>query len=328
MLEGKELILATRKYAQEDRAKSWFTLLSTIVVLVASYAGAIVNFHIVPQIACSLLAGFISVRMFIIYHDYMHRTILQRSVVAKAIFTLFGMFILAPATIWRRSHDYHHAHNSKLYTSSIGSFPLVTKDDFLAASKSERFIYLFIRHPLTIACGYVFVFLWGMCLRTLSKRADKNFEGLAAVVFHFSIGIGIYLLFGMQSFLLGFLLPALLSSAFGAYLFYAQHNFPSATQRGKEDWNYVYAALHSSSYIKMNKLMHWFTGNIGYHHIHHINPRIPFYQLPRVFNEMEEFRHPGSTSLLPWDIYRCLRVKAWDPEVNRMVGLKEIYAPA
>jgi omega-6 fatty acid desaturase (delta-12 desaturase) len=328
MLEGKELILATRKYAQEDRAKSWFTLLSTSILLVASYAGAIVNFHIVPQIACSLLAGFVSVRMFIIYHDYMHRTILQRSAIAKAIFTVYGMFILAPATIWKRSHDYHHAHNSKLYTSSIGSFPLVTKDNFLSASKSDRFIYLFIRHPITIACGYVFVFLWGMCLRTLSKRADRNFEGLAAVVFHFSIGIGIFLLFGMQSFLLGFLLPALLSSAFGAYLFYAQHNFPSATQRGKEDWNYVYAALHSSSYIKMNKLMHWFTGNIGYHHIHHINPRIPFYQLPRVFNEMEEFRHPGTTTLLPWDIYRCLRVKAWDPEVNRMVGLKEIYAPA
>lgn len=326
MLEDKQLILATRKYAKEDRAKSWRVLLSTSVLLMASYAGAIVNFHIVPQIACALLAGLISVRMFIIYHDYLHGTILRHSGFANAIFTLYGMFILAPVSIWRRSHDYHHAHNSKLYTSSIGSFPLTTKDKFLAASKSDRRIYLFIRHPLTIAFGYVFVFLWGMCLRTLTKSADKHIDALLAIIFHYGIGAAIYLVFGMQGFLLGFLFPALLNSAIGAYLFYAQHNFPSASHKRKEDWNYVYAALHSSSYIKMSKLMQWFSGNIGYHHIHHINPRIPFYNLPRVFKEMEEFQHPATTSLLPWDIYRCFRVKVWDPGVGKMVGLKEIYA--
>ena len=328
MLEGKELILATRKYAQENRATSWRMLLGTTVLLLSAYAGAIVNVHIVPQIACALLAGMISVRMFIIYHDYLHGTILRQSAFAKAIFTLYGMFILAPPSIWKRSHDYHHAHNSKLYTSSIGSFPLTTKSKFLAASKSDRRIYLFIRHPLTIASGYIFVFLWGMCLRTFTKNSDKHVDALLSVIFHYGIGIAIYLVFGMQSFLLGFLLPALLSSAVGAYLFYAQHNFPSATLRSKEDWDYAYAALHSSSFIKMSKLMHWFTGNIGYHHIHHINSRIPFYVLPRVFNDMKEFQSPGTTSLLPWDIYRCLRVKVWDPEEGKMLGLKEVYAPS
>ena len=326
MLEGKELILATRKYAHEDRATSWRMLLGTTALLIAAYAGAIASFHILPQVACALLAGLISVRMFIIYHDYLHGTILRHSGFAKAIFTLYGMFILAPASIWRRSHDYHHAHNSKLYTSSIGSFPLTTKKKFLAASKSERRIYLFIRHPLTIASGYIFVFLWGMCLRTLTKSADKHIDALLAVIFHYCVGIAIYFFFGMQSFLLGFLVPALLSSAFGAYLFYAQHNFPSATQKTKEDWNYADAALQSSSYIRMSKLMNWFTGNIGYHHIHHMNSRIPFYSLPKVFNEMKEFQHPLTTSLLPWDIYRCFRVKAWDPDEGKMVGLKEIFA--
>jgi omega-6 fatty acid desaturase (delta-12 desaturase) len=130
----------------------------------------------------------------------------------------------------------------------------------------------------------------------------------------------------MQGFMLGFLFPSLLSSAIGAYLFYAQHNFPSSTLKSKEDWNYAYAALHSSSFIKMSKLMHWFTGNIGYHHIHHMNSRIPFYALPAVFNDMKEFQHPPTTSLLPWDIYRCLRLKAWDPDEGKMVGLREIYA--
>jgi omega-6 fatty acid desaturase (delta-12 desaturase) len=326
MLADKQLILATRKYAQEDRGKSWWSLLSTLVLLIAAYAGAIINVHIVPQIACSLLAGLISVRMFIIYHDYLHGAILRHSGFAKAVFTFFGMFILAPSSIWKRSHDYHHAHNSKLHTSSIGSFPLTTKQKFLAASKSDRRIYLFIRHPLTIASGYIFVFLWGMCLRTLTKSADKHIDGFIAIIVHFGIGFAIYAFFGVQSFLLGFLFPSLLSSAFGAYLFYAQHNFPAGTHKSKEDWSYAYAALHSSSYIKMNGVMNWITGNIGYHHIHHINPRVPFYRLPEVFKEMKEMQHPGTTTLLPRDIYRCLRVKVWDPEVGKMIGLKEIYA--
>lgn len=326
MLEGKELILATRKYAQDDQARSSLALLSTTALLVALYAGAIVNVHIVLQITCSLLAALVSVRMFIIYHDYMHKTILKDSAAAKVVFTLYGMFILAPARIWRRSHDYHHGHNSKLHTSSIGSFPLVTKKRFLAASKWDRGVYLFIRHPATIAFGYVFVFLWGMCLRTLTKNSEKHIDALLAVVFHYGIGFGIYFLFGLQAFLLGFLLPALLSSALGAYLFYAQHNFPAAIQKDKEGWSYAFAALHSSSYIKMNALMHWFTGNIGYHHIHHINPRIPFYRLPQVYRDMEEFHHAGTTSLGPGDVYRCLRLKAWDADEGRMVGLREIYA--
>jgi omega-6 fatty acid desaturase (delta-12 desaturase) len=80
--------------------------------------------------------------------------------------------------------------------------------------------------------------------------------------------------------------------------------------------------------MKMSKLMHWFTGNIGYHHIHHINSRIPFYKLPQVFQEMKELQQVGTTSLSPSDILRCLRLKAWDPETGKMVGLNEIYATA
>ncbi|GJM33711.1 MAG: fatty acid desaturase [Saprospiraceae bacterium] len=325
MLEGKQLIIATRKYAKEDRAKSWKLTLSTLVLLLAAYSGAIVNVHIVPQLICATLAGLLTVRMFIIYHDYLHQTILQNSKIANILFTLYGMYILAPTSIWKRTHDYHHAHNSKLYTSSIGSFPLVTKKDFLAASKQEQRIYLFIRHPFTISFGYFFAFLWGMCLRSLIKGSGKHFDSFLALLFHYSIGLTILMLFGVQSFLIGFLLPSFLGSAIGAYLFYAQHNFPTAKYKSKEEWDYVYAAMYSSSYMKMNKVMHWFTGNIGYHHIHHINSKIPFYKLPHVFSEIEEFQHPNTTSLLPVDIYKCFQVKVWDPEQSKMLGLKELY---
>jgi len=110
----------------------------------------------------------------------------------------------------------------------------------------------------------------------------------------------------------------------GSYLFYAQHNFPTSTFKNKEEWNYVDAALQSSSYMKMNGMMHWFTGNIGYHHIHHTNAQIPFYNLPTVHERFEEFNVAKTTSLRPADIASCFRVKVWDPEVNRMLALKEI----
>lgn len=325
MLKEKELILATRKYAVEDRKKSWYHLISTLILFLAAYAGAIVNVHLIPQLICSIFAGLVSARLFIIYHDYLHKSILQQSLFAKILFTIFGLFMLAPTSIWKRSHDHHHAHNSKLYTSSIGSFPLVTKKEFLAASKTEQNIYLFIRHPLTIAFGYLFVFLWGMCLRTLIKSGTKHFDCLVAIVFHVSLGTAIWMFFGPVSFFLGFLLPLMFSHALGAYLFYAQHNFPSAVYRRKEDWSYTDAALLSSSYLKMNRFMQWCTGNIGFHHIHHLNARIPFYNLPTAYAEIPELQKVGVTGLSPGDIYRCLRLKVWDPEQNKMIGLTEVF---
>ena len=235
MLEGKDLLLATRKYAKEDRTKSWILFLSTFSLMVAAYTGAVISPFLIPQIICSVLAGLISVRLFIIYHDYLHNSILQDSWFAKALFLFYGMFMLTPISIWKRSHDYHHVNNAKLHTSSIGSFPLVTKEEFLAASESDRKKYLFVRHPFTIAFGYFFAFLWGMCIRTFIVNPKKHLDTLFAILFHYGIGFTIYYFFGLQSFLFGFFFPTFFNCALGAYLFYAQHNFPGATFKNKEE---------------------------------------------------------------------------------------------
>ena len=324
MLQGKELILATKKYAVEDRAKSWRLMLSSFFLLIAGYIGAIHNFHWSLQLLCAIFAGMEVARVFIIYHDYLHKAILQDSPVAKFIFTVFGMFILAPSTVWKRSHDYHHKHNCKLYTSSIGSFPLVTVKQFKESTKKDRRMYLFVRHPLTIAFGYVFAFLWGMSLKAIIKGSGKHWDAIFALLFHFGISFFVFQLFGWESYVIGILLPYLIYGGLGSYLFYAQHNFPDAKYKEKGTWDYVHSSLHSSSFMDLSKVMHWFTGNIGYHHIHHINARIPFYNLPKVYNEMVEFQNPGVTSLSPVDMYKCLRLKFWDPDIDKMVSLREI----
>ena len=326
MLEGKQLILATQKYAHEDRIKSWLHLWVTLALFAILYPLIILPSPLYLKIICSILAGLNSVRLFVIYHDYLHKAILQKSLLSNIIFTLFGLYILAPRSIWRRSHDYHHKHNCKLYSSSIGSFPIVTKERFLAASKGERRVYLFIRHPLTIALGYIFAFMYGMCIGSFMSNKEKHWDSILSLAFHYSIAFAVYYFFGWQSFILAFLLPAFISGAIGAYLFYAQHNFPGVTFSEKDGWTYSDAALLSSSYMKMSPFMQWFTANIGFHHIHHMNARIPFYKLPIVYREMQEFQQPKVTSFNPIEIWRCLNLKVWDAKKQRMISLQEIKA--
>ncbi|HTN16930.1 MAG TPA: fatty acid desaturase, partial [Chitinophagaceae bacterium] len=119
------------------------------------------------------------------------------------------------------------------------------------------------------------------------------------------------------------ILPFTITCAIGSYLFYAQHNFPGVLFNSNEDWTYERAALESSSYMRTNKLMAWFSGNIGYHHIHHLNARIPFYRLPEAYHAITELQTAKQTSLKISDMVKCFRLKIWDPEVQRMISLKE-----
>lgn len=324
MLEGKNLILATKPYAKENRGKSWLHTASTFLLLCATIAAAAYPFPIAARLVFGLLTSLLLVRLFTIYHDFLHHSILKDSGFAKFMFTIYGYYTLNPSSIWKRSHDYHHKHNSKLHTSSIGSFPIATLEEFKTMTKSERRQYLFIRHPLTVLFGYVFAFLWGMCLLSLIRNPSKHWDSAIAILFHAACGACFAFWGGWSVFLFAFMIPAFISSAMGSYLFYAQHNFPGATFKDKDSWTYAEAAMQSSSYMKMNPLMHWFTGNIGFHHIHHMNARIPFYRLPEAYKDISEFQKAKTTSLNPLDIFRCFQIKVWAPDVNRMIKMSEI----
>lgn len=321
---GKELILATKPFAKEIRSKSWFHTLTTLALAVLALAGTVLIPSLAVNIVCSVVAGLLLVRMFVIYHDHQHHTILHKSVAADAIMTVFGIYMLAPTSIWKRSHDHHHKHNSKLFSASIGSFPIATRQKYLSMSAGERMGYLAIRHPLTIGLGYFTMFLLGMCISSFLSNPRKHFDALIALVLHITAAVCIFIFFGWQAWFLLFFLPFLIAFALGSYLFYAQHNFPGVTFCSNQDWAYDKAALESSSYMIMNPVMAWFTANIGYHHIHHLNAKIPFYRLPEVMAHFPELQAAKTTSLHPKDIFACLRLKVWDQDQGRMIGLKEL----
>lgn len=315
---GKELILATKVFAKEDRKKSWWYMLSTLFLLISVNVVAFTAPWFGVQLAAGVLQGLLIVRFFVIYHDYLHHTILQKSGIANAIMTLFGLYILAPKSIWKRSHDYHHNHNSKLFSASIGSYPVATKQKFARMSSRERKTYLAIRHPLTILLGYFSMFMLGMCVQSLVSNPRKHLDSLLSLILHALFIASVTYFMGWQACVSGILLPFFISTAIGAYLFYAQHNFPGVIFQSNEDWAYETAALHSSSYMKLNPFWQWVTANIGYHHIHHLNARIPFYKLPEVMKAMPELQNPTITTLSIKDITACLKLKIWDPELQKM----------
>jgi len=320
--KNKALILATRPFAVENRMLSWFHTLSTMAMLCTAFTFAVFSTHPAIQIFSGIFAGLLNARMFVIYHDQQHGAIHRRDPVAYSIYWIYGLFTLAPSSIWKRSHDYHHHHNSKLYTASIGSYPIVSKEKFAQLSESEKKAYLRTRHPLTIAMGYFSMFLIGMCLNSYRSNPSRHWDSLLAIVLHLAVYIAVFFLFGWFAVLCGVLIPSVLNFALGAYLFYAQHNFPGVEFTDKNGWTYEGAALASSSYMKMNPFMTWVCANIGYHHIHHLNSRIPFYRLPEAYNKVKELREAKTTSLHPKDMIACLKLKVWDSAKGEMTGIE------
>jgi omega-6 fatty acid desaturase (delta-12 desaturase) len=316
---GSALVLATRRFAKDDTGRSWRIVLSLSLMLLAALAGTVWNVNLPAKAACSVLSGFLLMRFFVIYHDQQHYAILSKSKLAEVLMTIFGILALTPSSVWRSSHNHHHKHNSKLRGSDIGSFPIMTKDQFLKSSKGKRFSYLFVRHPLTILFGYLFMFLFGMCLNPFIHHPRKHADCLLAILVHIGIGATLVVFGGVQALLLTLMIPFFITYAVATYFFYAQHNFPDVSFSDQGGWTYETAAMESSSFIRTGRIMAWFTANISYHHVHHLNARIPFYRLPEVAREIPELRNPKTTSLSPADIFRCLRLKVWDVEKQRMV---------
>lgn len=319
MRTGQELIKATKPYAHDNSARSWWYFLSTVALLLATLAGTLWNHEPAVKLLCSVFAGLLMLRLFVIYHDQQHHAILPRSFLAEILMRVVGILMLSASSVWRSSHNHHHNHNSKLRGSHIGSFPIMTKEHFLRTTPGKRFWYLFARHPLTILFGYFTVFIFGMCVTPFLNNPRKHYDCLLALLLHIAIGVVLYVSYGWQAVILTQTLPHLLTYAIGSYLFYAQHNFPGVSFTDNAGWTYEKAALESSSFMRTSRLMAWFSANIGYHHVHHLNARIPFYRLPEVMHELPELQNAKTTSFHPIEVLRCLRLKVWDTETQRMV---------
>lgn len=320
----RELQLATHPFARQSKAQSWWYVASTYTLLLAALTIAGLAPWWPVRLAASLAGTLMIVRTFILYHDFMHGAILPGSRMARAIFYTYGVLNLTPPRSWRDSHNFHHANVGRI-PGDVGAFPLMTTETWRASSRSARLAYRVIRHPVTILFAYLTIFLFSVTLLSLLRRPSRYWDSAVAIVAHGSLVAALWIFGGFDTAFFGLLLPIATAAALGGYLFYAQHSFPGMLILPEREWTIYRAALVSSSYLRLGPVLHWFTGNIGYHHIHHLNSLIPFYRLPEAMAAIPELQHPTATSLNPRDVVACFRANLWDEARGQMVRYRDAY---
>ncbi len=325
---GRELFAATRQYAEESVARSWWLVGSTFVLLILALTGAAVAPWWPLRLVFSVLSALVMVRAFITYHDYMHNAILSRSKVAWFLFRIFAALALTPPRAWKDTHNYHHGHVGQIDAAGIGAFAIMTTDMWKEASWASRLAYRVERHPLTVLTGYLTVFFYSITLQSIFRDPARHWDSLLVLFGHVALIALLWIVGGFDMAFFTILLPMTVASVIGSYLFFAQHSYEDMHILPEDEWTYHQAAMESSSYLKLGRVMRWFTGNIGYHHIHHLNVRIPFYRLPEAMEAIPELQSPATITLSLRDIRACFSCCLWDPEGQRMVSFKEAAASA
>lgn len=320
---GRELVAAVKPYAAEVRSTSWWVLWSTLTIVV----GLMMIAGLAPwwpvSLVASVVAGLALVRLFIVYHDYIHGSILRGSRLAKVVMYGFGLLMMTPPNSWRRYHNRHHNHVGIIDGPEEGGFPTMTTRSWREASRGKRFVYRFSRHPLIMLTAGLTIFFFSVTVMPFVRAPRVHWDSVLSVLSFGALTSLVGLLLGWDAACFAILLPYAVGAAVGAYIFYVQHNFEGMEILPREEWTLEQAALRSSGYLKTGPVMEWFTGAIGYHHIHHLNRLIPFYRLREAMDNVPELQEGIVSTLHPRDIWRSFQLQLWDEEQKRMVTLRE-----
>ncbi|HUY72070.1 MAG TPA: fatty acid desaturase [Gaiellaceae bacterium] len=271
-------------------------------------------------------AGFL-IRTFIVFHDCAHASFLPSKRANAALGAVLGVLLWFPFQAWRYKHAVHHATSGDLDRRGVGDVQTLTIDEYRARPWWGRLGYRLFRNPLVMfGLGPLWVVVIGP--RLVSPFAPRRIQGsvlgtdLALVL----VCAVLWWLLGWEGFLLVQVLPLVLTGAAGIWLFYVQHQFEDAYWQTNEHWDYDQAALEGSSYLKLPRILRFFTGNIGLHHVHHLSARIPNYNLQRAHDETAGFGAVPTLTL--WDGLRAVRLKLWDERQHRLVTFRQARAGA
>jgi omega-6 fatty acid desaturase (delta-12 desaturase) len=262
--------------------------------------------------------GFL-VRTFIIFHDCTHGSYLPSRRANAWLGITCGVLVYSPFHSWRYEHAVHHASAGDLDGRGVGDVETKTVAEYEAMSRGGRLGYRLMRNPLVLlGLGP----LWALIIepRLVPKWAAKRFgrKIIATDIALFALLGALCALAGWRAVLLIQLVPALLAGSVGIWLFYVQHQFEGVYWERKDQWSYAASALQGSSHLRLPSVLQWFTGNIGLHHVHHLNARIPNYNLQRAHDENAIFHDCRELGM--WEAVLALRLKLYDERSGRLVG--------
>jgi omega-6 fatty acid desaturase (delta-12 desaturase) len=318
---------ALEPYAQPRLGRSLLDLATSVLpylALTAAMYWALGVSYLLALLIAIPASGFL-IRTFILFHDCSHGSFLPSRKGNLWLGTALGLFVYSPFLRWRHDHAIHHATSGDLGRRGGGDVRTLTVGEYLALAPRARLGYRIFRNPLVMfSVGPIVALVVGprMIARSARPRMRRSVIG-TNIALALLVG-GLCWLIGWRDYLLLQAPTVLLAGSAGIWLFYVQHQFEDAYWESGEDWSYADAALRGSSYLKLPKLLQFFSGNIGLHHVHHLSARIPNYNLQRAHDENAIFHDVPILSLQ--DGLRAVRLKLWDEDRGRMVTFAEAAA--
>jgi omega-6 fatty acid desaturase (delta-12 desaturase) len=260
-----------------------------------------------------------------IQHDCGHGTFFPSRRANDWLGRAIGVLTLTPYQFWRRSHAVHHASSGNLAKRGVGDVATLTVREYLALPRARRLLYRIYRHPLVIfGLGPAWLFIvrhripTGAMLRERAAWASVLGTNAALLL----LGAALVMLLGWKVFLLGYLPMTLIGATAGVWLFYVQHQYEDTYWAPEQDWDFAAAALEGSSYYDLPGVLRWLTANIGFHHLHHLSSRIPFYRLRACFDAHREFRAARRLTLR--SSLRTARLALWDEEARKLIAFGDL----
>ncbi len=309
------------KYQTPDALKSWWQIINTLVPYFALWALMVWSLGISYWLTLLLAvpaAGFL-VRTFILFHDCGHGSFFKSRRANDTLGVITGILTFTPYYRWRHHHAIHHATSGNLDKRGGDFIDTFTVDEYRKLPLGKRILYQLSRNPVllfTIGSTFAFVIGHRFPYKTTGKRERYSVYWTNLAL------LGIFLLaaltIGWRAYLLVQLPILVLGSTLGVWMFYVQHQFEEAYWERHENWSYEDAALEGSSFYKLPKVLQWITGNIGFHHIHHLSPRIPNYNLEKCHNDNPIFQEVKPLTLL--GSLKSLSLRLWNEDTRRMVG--------
>ena len=274
-------------------------------------------------IALSVVAAAFVIRTFIIFHDCTHGSFFKNKKANAVVGTITGIMTLFAYEKWKREHSIHHASSGNLDKRGVGDIWVMTIEEYVEASKWERFKYRMYRNPL-VMFGFGPLFLVLISSRFNRKDARKK-ERNNTYLINISLVVIYSLLIwaiGWQAFLIVQGTTMFVAGAFGIWLFYVQHTFEDSYFEDENEWDYVKAAVEGSSYYQLPKVLQWVTGNIGFHHVHHLSPRVPNYNLEKAHASTPPLQQ--ATTITIKSSLKSLRYKLYDAPNKTFVTFGDI----
>ncbi|MGF1544217.1 MAG: fatty acid desaturase family protein [Parvularculaceae bacterium] len=314
-----------RPFMAEDEARSARAFWTTWAVTLGGVALAVLVDVLALRILLAPVLGALFARMFVIFHDMDHGAIFRNAPRKRAAMRAFTYAVLSPPSVWKAGHSEHHRETGVFDKFVEGEYPVWSVEKYRAAGPLARFGYRAARHPATIALGYVTAFFIGSCVVFLVRDKGHRWRAATSIALHAAIVLGLAAGFGWAAALWGFVLPAAIAGAIGAYLIYVQHNFPGMRYAAPGARDPLTAATETATFFRMGRIAHWFTANIGFHNVHHLCPRVPFYRLPEatraLYDALPDVKDKIVETSWRWrDVRAAFRANLWDKDAGRMAS--------